>query len=965
MARAGMALAIGCAWTFQAAALTVTTTAGSGQIALSWTAESGATAYKVDHAQVSGGPYATVASGLATTTYTHTGRASGSTNYYVVTATTPGGDVVSPEVSGRWVATRLRAINCGGPAVGAFAADTGFAGGSPFSTTASINLTAVADPAPEAVYQSARTSSATTYIFGPFAKNHSYKVRAHFAEIVYAALTTRGTFNNHIYLNDASANDTGWLNWFNLNNFVAAPKAVNKAYIAEKSITPSLSGQIRFKMDGNGLVNALEVIAYDAPVPDVKAYPRDGKVILDLSTAFDALALTIKRATASGGPYTTVASAFTGVSYVDTGLSNGTTYYYVVAASNAWGVVDSAEQTVIPGIPCYAININGSAAFGRFVAENNTFSRVGGTAGNGNVLYPSTIPLGTPDPAENADVYRFYRTGPQTNTFGSLVAGATYLVRLHFNEEAKTAAASRYFNVDVNGVRKLSNLDVFAEAGGRRIALVKAFTAQADVDGKLAVQFLSVTDQPTISAIEIRQQSGAMTPRPVTSVAAAGQPYLIALSWTRPNQESSYTIWRSETAGGPYGVLASNIVSGTYVDTTPSSGVTYFYRIVGESAGTVVEASQSSEVSAVSNYGTTATGLYAQYYAGFDPQAVSERLAFGEVVPTISTNWGSGPIGAPAVGDRNAKVVWNGNIILSGGSTYTFYAKVRGGFRLWINYRCVINKWNESQPGEWISGTITAPDATGWLQLRAEFYNTAGSAEAALEWASPAIGLARQGVSPRCLRPVALGNPGAWIFRDIDTTTLPGYAGADGGVPGRFWIYAAGQQGIQQHQFIFQKVTGAFELTARVASYDHRSRYGGTWDERMGVAIRSSLAGNQGFAYGLVHDNDNGSHRTIVMSKNDLSVAGAFTETAIKTGRLIPMFLRLTRLRTAGGYQTTAAYSANGVTWTTDNISSIGSSVPTVYVGLSLGVADSELLAGSFDSITLRRLQFPTLLILR
>jgi len=102
---AALALAI-CAAT-PAVALTVTTTSGNGQIALSWTVEAGATAYRVEHATTSGGPYAELASGLAATTYTHTGVASGGTNYYVVTASTPGGDVASAEAMGRWVASRI------------------------------------------------------------------------------------------------------------------------------------------------------------------------------------------------------------------------------------------------------------------------------------------------------------------------------------------------------------------------------------------------------------------------------------------------------------------------------------------------------------------------------------------------------------------------------------------------------------------------------------------------------------------------------------------------------------------------------------------------------------------------------------------------------------------------------------------------------------------------------------------
>jgi chitin-binding protein len=75
--------------------------AGNAQVALSWTAASGATSYNVKRSTTNGGPYANVQTGVTGTTFTNTGLTNGTPYYYVVTAVNASGESpVSLQASG-------------------------------------------------------------------------------------------------------------------------------------------------------------------------------------------------------------------------------------------------------------------------------------------------------------------------------------------------------------------------------------------------------------------------------------------------------------------------------------------------------------------------------------------------------------------------------------------------------------------------------------------------------------------------------------------------------------------------------------------------------------------------------------------------------------------------------------------------------------------------------------------------
>ena len=70
---------------------TISGLGGNHQITLSWDSAVGATSYTVSRAGSSGGPYASIASGVTGTNYVDQGLTNGTPYYYVVSATTPSG----------------------------------------------------------------------------------------------------------------------------------------------------------------------------------------------------------------------------------------------------------------------------------------------------------------------------------------------------------------------------------------------------------------------------------------------------------------------------------------------------------------------------------------------------------------------------------------------------------------------------------------------------------------------------------------------------------------------------------------------------------------------------------------------------------------------------------------------------------------------------------------------------------
>ncbi len=163
--------------------------------------------------------------------------------------------------------------------------------------------------------------------------------------------------------------------------------ALGQILASRRAFLPLKAGAIDADLTADGLLvlgNLIDELLVTTPViflPPSGVIAKSGIESIDLTwTASDgATSYNIKRSTTAGGPYTTVSTpgAVTGTTYADTGLTNGTPYYYVVSAEKAGPTesVDSAEATatpvpfIYPGIDILFVANSDSVLYRNFAAN--------------------------------------------------------------------------------------------------------------------------------------------------------------------------------------------------------------------------------------------------------------------------------------------------------------------------------------------------------------------------------------------------------------------------------------------------------------------------------------------------------------------------------------------------------------------------------------------------------------------
>jgi len=269
------------------------------------------------------------------------------------------------------------AVNAGGPASGNFAADELYSGGSTYSTTATIDTSAVSNPAPQAVYQTERYGN-FTYIFPNLNPGASYTVRLHESENYW---TSSGQRSFNVAINGQQV----------LTNFdiYATAGAQNRALVEQFTTTADATGQITIQfisVKDSAKIDGIEILASSSATPTPTPIPTDTPISTPMPT---------NTPTSTPTPMNTPTSTPTPSPTSGTGGIACSVQY---AVTNQWQggfgtsiTINNTGSTTINGW-----TLTWTFANGQTITQiwNATDTQTGGTVSATNVSYNGTITPG-------------------------------------------------------------------------------------------------------------------------------------------------------------------------------------------------------------------------------------------------------------------------------------------------------------------------------------------------------------------------------------------------------------------------------------------------------------------------------------------------------------------------------------------------------------------------------------------
>jgi len=262
--------------------------------------------------------------------------------------------------------------------------------------------------------------------------------------------------------------------------------------------------------------------ALPPPPANIAVVARDSAASISWSQVSSASQYTLKRSLSPEGPYTTVSSTlpYTQTSYYDSGLTNGTTYYYTLASQAPDGTPgdDSANVIAKPAAP--------------FGSPTNVAATV---------------------------------SDSQATLIWEPVSGA-----VHYTVKRSTISGGPYETIATNVV-PTEYTDTTVVNGMHYYYVVSASDGQIE-----SMNSLQVTASPASIPAGAPDAPGDLTIKPGDSK--------VELKWTAVSGAASYTVKRAVSYAGPYTVWSAGLIETAAVDDTAVNGTTYYYIVTATNA---------------------------------------------------------------------------------------------------------------------------------------------------------------------------------------------------------------------------------------------------------------------------------------------------------------------------------------------------------------------------------------------
>jgi autotransporter-associated beta strand protein len=165
-----------------------------------------------------------------------------------------------------------------------------------------------------------------------------------------------------------ATNYTVWRSTTDGGPYTSIASVTNASYV-DTNVAPNTTYYYVIKASNSAgtSTNSPQDSATTQPTPPaparLNAFPGNARATLVWTPSSGATSYNVKRSTTSGGPYVPLVPSVPSTDCTDTGLVNGTTYYYVVSAVNAAGEgTNSPEAAVTPNASAAALFWSGAVS---------------------------------------------------------------------------------------------------------------------------------------------------------------------------------------------------------------------------------------------------------------------------------------------------------------------------------------------------------------------------------------------------------------------------------------------------------------------------------------------------------------------------------------------------------------------------------------------------------------------------